>query len=264
MVDRMFALWQVLYPDSYVEPQAQWSNSFWYSQGDVLDANTGLKPFYSDSTGDFWTSNTVRDLTQFGYTYSDLSNDVNSIRTTINTLYGPSTSQSKVRRATASDSLLWQISVRSPKNAIDSVYFIDFFQGPPASEDPNTWSSDPNLIGTHAVISMMMEDLPSVTTTGVVPLNAYLDQLLASGQLPDLSEESVINMLRDALVWRVRQGDGSEVLAADVPDLKVAVASALVQAPLTSDAFPEIVGDWTVYPAVTSGKAGGLHVGDPI
>jgi tyrosinase len=41
MIDRLFAIWQALYPDSYVEPEAQTQGTYWYSEGDVLDANSG-------------------------------------------------------------------------------------------------------------------------------------------------------------------------------------------------------------------------------
>jgi tyrosinase len=40
MIDRSFAIWQALYPDSYVEPQTQVQSSYWYGQGSVQDVNT--------------------------------------------------------------------------------------------------------------------------------------------------------------------------------------------------------------------------------
>ena len=44
MIDRLFAIWQALYPDSYVEPGAQAQSSYWYNEGDVLDADSGAAP----------------------------------------------------------------------------------------------------------------------------------------------------------------------------------------------------------------------------
>jgi tyrosinase len=41
MIDRLFAIWQALYPNSYVEPEAQTQGSYWYNAGDVLDADSG-------------------------------------------------------------------------------------------------------------------------------------------------------------------------------------------------------------------------------
>jgi hypothetical protein len=40
MIDRLFAMWQALYPNSYVEPQSQIEGNFWYNVGDVLDVDT--------------------------------------------------------------------------------------------------------------------------------------------------------------------------------------------------------------------------------
>jgi hypothetical protein len=40
MIDRLFAMWQALYPNSYVEPQSQLASNFWYSAGNVLDVDT--------------------------------------------------------------------------------------------------------------------------------------------------------------------------------------------------------------------------------
>jgi tyrosinase len=40
MIDRSFAIWQALYPDSYVEPQGQTQATYWYNQGSTQDVNS--------------------------------------------------------------------------------------------------------------------------------------------------------------------------------------------------------------------------------
>lgn len=40
MIDRLAAMWQALYPNSYVEPQRQLWPSYWYNKDDLLDVNT--------------------------------------------------------------------------------------------------------------------------------------------------------------------------------------------------------------------------------
>lgn len=40
MIDRIFALWQAVYPDSYVEPMAAIEQSFTVKVGDVMDVNS--------------------------------------------------------------------------------------------------------------------------------------------------------------------------------------------------------------------------------
>lgn len=72
MIDRIYALWQVLYPDSWITPEVARTNSYTTSVGDVLDASSPLTPFFSSSDGTFWNSDMLRDITSLGYTYPEL------------------------------------------------------------------------------------------------------------------------------------------------------------------------------------------------
>jgi hypothetical protein len=33
-------MWQVLYPNSYVQPQSQTRANFWYKQGEIMDVDS--------------------------------------------------------------------------------------------------------------------------------------------------------------------------------------------------------------------------------
>ncbi|KAF4964229.1 hypothetical protein F66182_18085, partial [Fusarium sp. NRRL 66182] len=56
-IDRVFALWEVLNPNSYVEPMGDTYGTFVLEAGTVEDVNTPLYPFHrSDDPNDFWTS----------------------------------------------------------------------------------------------------------------------------------------------------------------------------------------------------------------
>ncbi|KAK3372444.1 hypothetical protein B0H63DRAFT_551021 [Podospora didyma] len=99
MVDRIFTMWQALYPDTWVVPQPAALPSYTTSRGQVQDSTTPLTPFFASRDGTFWTSDTVRDHTRFGYTYGELTSPggPNSsrksraqIRKAINRLYGTS------------------------------------------------------------------------------------------------------------------------------------------------------------------------------
>ncbi|CAK7214717.1 hypothetical protein SCUCBS95973_002228 [Sporothrix curviconia] len=72
MVDRVFALWQVLNPDSWVLPTAAALASYTTVAGQVQDSKTPLTPFYKSINGSFWNSDDVRDMGVFGYTYDDM------------------------------------------------------------------------------------------------------------------------------------------------------------------------------------------------
>lgn len=99
MIDRLYAMWQVMYPDSWVAPEVARYNSYTTSVGQVLDASSPLTPFYASSNGTFWNSDMLRDITVLGYTYPEmarisLSNQTSvlagraSVASAINQLYG--------------------------------------------------------------------------------------------------------------------------------------------------------------------------------
>ncbi|CAK7270823.1 hypothetical protein SEPCBS57363_004302 [Sporothrix epigloea] len=73
MVDRVFALWQILNPDSWVLPTPAVFASYTTAAGDVQDSRTALTPFYKSYNGSFWNSDDVRDMSVFGYTYDDMT-----------------------------------------------------------------------------------------------------------------------------------------------------------------------------------------------
>ncbi|KAJ4414265.1 hypothetical protein N0V82_008047 [Gnomoniopsis sp. IMI 355080] len=73
MVDRLLALWQVLHPNSWIAPEVARTNSYTTSVGDLLDASSALTPFYASSNGTFWDSDMLRNPTNLGYTYPEIS-----------------------------------------------------------------------------------------------------------------------------------------------------------------------------------------------
>jgi tyrosinase len=242
-----------------------------------------LKPFYSDPSGTFWTSDTVRDHTKLGYTYSEVQgNDQASVRAAVNALYGPSGGSKKLRRAAAdeaggnstapagystappapaggSEDRLYNLNVRAPKNGLASSFYIDFFLDGPASSDPTSWPSDDNFLGNQAVPAMITpSSMPAVTVAGVVPLNDALQHFVALGRLPDLSVASVMALLKSHLAWRVRLSDGSEVPIEQVPDLRVSVVSVGMVMSDRYDEFPTYNGEWDIHTDITEGEPGGL------
>ena len=72
MVDRIFAIWQTLYPDSWVKPTPAREPTYTHKAGQIQNASTPLTPFFANDNGTFWTSDGVRDHTIFGYTYAEL------------------------------------------------------------------------------------------------------------------------------------------------------------------------------------------------
>jgi tyrosinase len=87
MVDRIFAMWQIVHNDSYVGPMANVIPTRTIEIGQIQDSQTNLTPFfYNDSS--FWNSDLVRDHQVFGYSYAEVVNGNRSeVITSINNLY---------------------------------------------------------------------------------------------------------------------------------------------------------------------------------
>jgi tyrosinase len=97
-VDRIFAIWQALHPDSWIVPEVARMNSYTTSLGQLLDSTSALTPFYRNSDGDFWTSDMLRDTVALGYTYGELANSGISLTNTTSILNGQAQLASIVNR----------------------------------------------------------------------------------------------------------------------------------------------------------------------
>ncbi|KAI4091021.1 MAG: hypothetical protein LQ344_004402 [Seirophora lacunosa] len=246
-VDRLFALWQAVYPNATVTPQVNAAGSFTEDPGTTEDINTQIVDWGVDS--------------------SQLTTNV---KARLNALYNPS--GSTLQRATstsASNSLQlspnstnaqWLANIRVQVSSMTSPFFVHLFLGDPPA-DPATWSFAPNLIGSHSVLdtsrlSAAKPDIP-ITLFGQVPLNPAL---LVAGN-SDLAPKNVVPLLTSQLNWRLQNTDDSPLDIGRVSSLKIHVVGQAVKARVTEEAFPEY-GEMQTYKEITAGKAGGLGVND--
>lgn len=96
MVDRLLALWQIMYPNSWVEALPALEASYTTAAGEIEDVTTPLTPFHSDGNGRFWDSNMCRDTVALSYGYEDMMLGLSSNKKTqremviasFNNLYG--------------------------------------------------------------------------------------------------------------------------------------------------------------------------------
>ncbi|KAK6428007.1 hypothetical protein LTR95_015856 [Oleoguttula sp. CCFEE 5521] len=277
MIDRSFALWQALYPDSYVQPTQMYQNSFTIQQGQTVDANTPLDPFHSSQNGTRWTSQTARSTRTFGYTYPELANNANtsSIKAAINRLYGGDSSPSNSAAAAIQPSKRfiddtpeepslfprdpaaaarpkqlrreYIANIVSEKFALNGSYAIYVFLGDFDSEDPSCWPTNSNLVGTHAIFAALPGDSEGngmsmssgMRVTGTVPLTSALLDKAKNGDLKGLRKADVEGYLRENLGWSVRMFNGTAVPNDQVPGLNLKVVGADVQPATTGDQFPK-------------------------
>lgn len=70
-VDRLIALWQAVYYNSSIYTIADYEPALYGTAAGNVGVLTPLKPFY-DASGNFHTSESVRNISVFGYTYPEL------------------------------------------------------------------------------------------------------------------------------------------------------------------------------------------------
>ena len=99
-VDRLVAIWQAIYPGSFVTPQTNQYGTYTEAPGASENILTPLTPFYNNG-GTFHTSATARYTRHFGYTYPEVMDwGVNAtqlssnVRRNLNMLYNPTGSLS--------------------------------------------------------------------------------------------------------------------------------------------------------------------------
>ncbi|POS84884.1 hypothetical protein EPUL_005609 [Erysiphe pulchra] len=246
MVDRCFAMWQILNPDSYVTPRIAVTDTFTLPVGQVQDTNTPLTPFFKDGSGNFWSSSDVRDINKFGYQYFETSdanheNREQEVIMAINRLYGPSPGTRRAKRDVDAQSISasgnyreWLANIQMPKSAQNSPYSVYIFLGP-FDDDPKCWPTDPNLAGVHTMfqrtVSTEDNNNHSPIVTAAIPLTNALIEKIKTGDLENLSIEHITEWLEMNMSYRILGLDGTEIDEEDLPDFKITIASAEVKLP---------------------------------
>ncbi|KZL88097.1 tyrosinase precursor [Colletotrichum incanum] len=139
MTDRIVAMWQILYPTSWVSPQVAMEHSFTMPPGYVQDMYTELKPFYADVNGTFWNSAMARDTSAFGYSYAETISSPGNDRAenqarlieTINHLYGSSSPSSLAQeRRKSATKRNWDALAQVRKGTVSNSRVMDFLHDP--------------------------------------------------------------------------------------------------------------------------------------
>ncbi|KAI9662511.1 MAG: hypothetical protein M1821_008678 [Bathelium mastoideum] len=287
MIDRLFAIWQVINPDSYIEPAAQWAPTFTYAINATEDGN-------SHSTGDFWTSFDVSNVSTFNYNYPELWNDNNNapasvgdVQASINMLYGSSGAGASVSSRSAhltkakeenantsfapDEALVTDAStptgafreyiatIQAQKNGLGDSFSVYIFIGPFEDDVSSQSRLEPGLVGTQGFFANpgpMSSNFPLISS-GTVPLTTTLANKVASGELQGLGLSEVSAYLKRNLRWRIMKADGCVVSTDEVPGLQICVVSADMEPAMTPSKFP-IWGPFVSHPEITQGMAGGM------
>ncbi|KAF1363250.1 Di-copper centre-containing protein, partial [Lizonia empirigonia] len=258
-MDRIFALYQYRYPDTWVEDSAQAKGTFSVAKGAIEGPASPLAPFHMNALGDMWTSTTSRNWTSFGYTYPELMTNPSNqtLTSTLNKLYKSSTqgldstnktvpvpdnsagNNSTINNTTKA--IDWLCEVKMPTD-IQISYSVRAFLGEPDA-DPKNWPTDPNYVGQLASMSSPRMD-SDVIVTGNIVLTERLAQKYQSGELKSLDKASVAAYLKANFSWRIQALDYSEIPRNNSPaGLNVTVFNVPVLIPESDDEVPTWDGD---------------------
>ncbi|KAH7401337.1 tyrosinase [Pyrenochaeta sp. MPI-SDFR-AT-0127] len=154
-VDRLLAMYQLIVPNSYMangninRPMAQWN------QGESKNSNTPLKPFTKDTSGNYFTSNDVRETRVLGYHYPETSDrSYAQVARAVTSLYGGG-ARALTKRATDDHTGQYLgrplkegdyhhvVSVVADKYALDGSYTVHCFIGQPSGNSTHGNSTAP-------------------------------------------------------------------------------------------------------------------------
>ncbi|KAF2020511.1 Di-copper centre-containing protein [Aaosphaeria arxii CBS 175.79] len=246
-IDRLIAIYQKRYPDTYVEDSPQAKASYYYAKNSTQGPSSPLKPFHMNAKGDFWTSNVVTNWESFGYTYPELvgNPDNATLTKSINRLYKPDTQGLKTNQtletrdsngnntANATD---WMVEVNMPSD-IQITYAVRAFLGEP-NPDPRQWPTDKNYVGLVASLASPRTDSDVIITANIVLTDALAEKH-ANGELKSLEKHHVEAWLKDNFHWRIQQVDLTEIPRDNPPPgLNVTVVSVPIQLPEADDDVP--------------------------
>ncbi|KAF2115499.1 hypothetical protein BDV96DRAFT_646497 [Lophiotrema nucula] len=288
-VDRMFAIWQALNPNSYVTPVNNPYATFTMKSGTTADMNSALTPFHSNSAGKFWTSALVRQTSTFGYTYPELiGTNTRTLTAKINQLYGPNATTSSSKRSldesygevvergrggkgvagapNFSGERHYVANTRVQKFGLDGSFNIYIFLGDTPGNDSSTWATESSFVGLTGIFSTMSsqqsDDVKATSdVNGAVPLTAALEAKVLSGELSGMDECTVAKYLQTNLKWKISKVNGEAIAVENTPGFVLSVLWAKIRPARSTTEFPQIVDNYRTLVDATGGRPGGLQPG---
>ncbi|CAP66750.1 uncharacterized protein PODANS_4_7510 [Podospora anserina S mat+] len=256
-VDRLVAMWQTIYyNNSMFTSSALSGGQFGTPANTVITADSPLKPFFRAPSAattngnstllEFHTSNTVANVSVFGYTYPELPDwslpaeaRAEQVRAKVNALYGDMVGDdgattletgplNRMGKGTTRDYWVVEMSVERGELAGRLPATVSLFiRG--------------ESIGRMTLLGMPCEGVARES----VPVQ---DIRVGNGTLKDLDRESVVGYLKREVGVGIKGANGEEVSVGNVPSLGVVVLD-MEYAPRTNlSSFPVFNGKVTRWP----------------
>jgi Tyosinase C-terminal domain len=145
-VDRLFSLWQAIYPNQYLTPTTEGLGTFAIPPGNLDTQWTSLEPFTFNGRGQFYTSASSWKISTFGYTYPEIQ-DWNqtpaqlksNVSAAINRMYNPQGIPAKRAATPGAQTKAWSVALNVSKYDLQGERFIvRVFLGQ-IPENPEDW-----------------------------------------------------------------------------------------------------------------------------
>lgn len=157
-VDRLFSLWEAIYPNQYLTSAREGPGTFAIPPGNLDTQSTPLEPFSSNSRGQFYTSASSWKTSTFGYTYPEIQ-DWNqtpaqlkaNVTATVNRMYNPQGTFPKRAATPGSQTKSWSVALNVSRFDLQGESFtVRVFLGdiPENSED---WPLSSECAGSFTV-----------------------------------------------------------------------------------------------------------------
>ncbi|PVI00309.1 Di-copper centre-containing protein [Periconia macrospinosa] len=245
-VDRQIALWQTIFPETYLGSCAAGLGTWTIESGQLLDAESPLTPFHRNAQGDFWTATTSRNFTNMGYTYPELVDNPSNatIVAAIKTQYsGPpdvpvENSRARTQTSSPSKKELFLAQVKLPSYGLDdgragsAPYNVLLSLG-------KSSNSAEDIVGIASALGNANSKNDKITTVPI-DLSSALDKAIASGAT---TADKAQEYLKTNLHYRLELG-GEEIAKEKLPALKVSLVSIEVEVAQSDDTFDRWVGDF--------------------
>lgn len=229
-VDRLFAMWQAIYPDVWMLPESDLIGTFTIVPGTSDTSASPLTPFYQADGETPWTSDAARFTSAFGYSYPSVPDVIitnatelsANVTATVNALYNPNGifTNSKAKRDETRE---WSVAIQALSTALGERFTVRLY------------TEDSSPVASFYVLP------PPVADGGNAPGLTYHNEFTLSDAFKGVDTanvDDVVDYLKTNLRWTVEKRDGTVVPTEQVSGLLITVQDEVVTHPADETELP--------------------------
>ncbi|KAK6613990.1 tyrosinase 2 [Botrytis cinerea] len=278
-VDRVLSMYQAINPSTFITLLSDWYGTYTIPPGTIDTASSPLKPFAITSST-FFTSNTCRSMSQFGYSYPEIMDwNMTAAEMTsyvigrVNELYNSDGSNSKIKKrnfenrelsseeqhegSSANKTLReWTAALSVSKLDLQGQRFIiRLFLGE-IPEDPEEWGRSESLVGSLVILpppgAVSNEATKALAYDEIVILREPAIGSNYKAHEEDGDREGTEEFLKRNLRWRAQLLDNAPLHPTSLPTLKIIIGDEVLAMPYDITKKP-VYGTKTLHPDIVVG-----------